>query len=57
MKAGDLIRHTASNTTGLILGWDEKEGATMVQWFDEHREIEDIALYGAHYIEVIQCSK
>jgi len=57
MKKGDLIRHTASNAVGMLLGWDDKEGAMMVQWFDERRGIEDIALYGAHYIEVIQCSK
>ena len=52
-----MIRHTASNAVGMLLGWDDKEGAMMVQWFDERRGIEDIALYGAHYIEVIQCSK
>jgi hypothetical protein len=57
MKVGDLVRHTPSNTTGLIIDQDEPEGSLMIQWFDEYREIEDVALYSDLYLEVIQCLK
>ena len=50
MKVGDLVRYIPSNVLGLIVQQDE--WATLVRWFDEIGETEDIRNYEGE-LEVI----
>ena len=44
MKVGDLVRHIPSDGLGLIVQQDDWSW-TLVKWFDEIGEVEDVSLY------------
>jgi hypothetical protein len=55
VKVGDLIKHTPSSGLGLIIESDDC-GWTLVKWFDDIGEIEDVDLYEGE-LEVVSESR
>jgi hypothetical protein len=51
VKVGDLVVHTPSNGLGLIVS--EDSSWTLVKWFDELGETEDVELYEGE-LEVVK---